>query len=61
MHEDEFSLYLRDTLVRKVSNLHCLSIFSNKMSANDCLTTLKLSSYLQQTKLEKRLSLLKLL
>lgn len=60
MHEDEFSLYLSDTLVRNVSNLHCLSIFSNKLSANDCLTTLKLSSYLQKTKLEKRLCLLKL-
>jgi hypothetical protein len=60
MNEDEFSLYLRDTLVRRASKLNCLSILSNKMSANDCLTMLKFSSYLQQTKLDSRLCYLNL-
>lgn len=60
VNEDEFSIYLRDTLVHRVSKLNCLSIFSNKMTANDCLTMLKFSSYLQQTKLDARLCLLKL-
>ena len=50
-NEDDFSSYLKDTIVLSVSNLHCLTVFSNKMSTNDCLTALKFSSYLQQLKL----------
>jgi hypothetical protein len=52
--DDEFSIYLRDTLVKDVSSVHCLSVFSNKMSANDCLTALKFTSYLQHLKIEPR-------
>ena len=49
--DNEFSNYLRDVLVRGVSSVHCLSVFSNKMTANDCLTALKFTGYLQHQKL----------
>lgn len=31
--------------------MHCLTVFNNKMTSNDCLTALKFSSYLQHLKL----------
>lgn len=59
MSEDEFSSYLKDTLVRGVSSLHLFTIFSNKMTANDCLSALKFSSYLQNLKVRPRRCVLK--
>ena len=56
--DDEFSTYLRDNLVKSASSVHCLSIFSNKMNANDCLTSLKFTSYLQHLKPEPRKNIL---
>jgi hypothetical protein len=58
--EDDFSSYLKDALVRSVSAVYCFSVFSNKMSANDCLTSLKFTTYFQHLKLEPRSCVLNL-
>ena len=58
--DDEFSSYLKNSLVRGVSSIHCLNVFSNKMNANDCLTALKFTAYLQHLKLQPHSSKLNL-
>ena len=45
--EDELGAYLREGL-RGVARVHCLTVVSSTTNANDCLTLLKLGSYLQQ-------------
>lgn len=56
--EDDFSSYLKDTIIKGVSTVHLFTVFSNKMSPNDCLTALKFSSYLQHLKLSSKQCLL---
>lgn len=58
--EDEAITYIKECVIKGVNGIHCFSCFGNKMTANECLTTLKFSSYIQYAKLTPRQMLINL-